>query len=397
MTDSTNFPTPVFRTTTVNGPTGFSNPLLVSLPNLTGLQTDAQVAGQHPTMIQYNFGTASAPDDMTGTRGLLRLHGVMQLPSPNAPNVLIGLGQTMEVATNMGGSGGAALGKSFAQNPIMINRTGATFIRALTTIESDQSWEAGSSGDIKQHFSAVSFINDAVRGSVHDSAFNVTAVGGAVCVRTAFLVSDISQKFGLETDGVVLQLITAAVKTIATGVDLSGGGNVGISGNAFASKHFTVDGPTGNITTDGSVRAAGGLISDTNYLFVTYVPGAGVVPTVGGGSPVLNVAAGFNAVGDVNFWNGEYTAGTSFDFRQITSAGVSSSVAKFGTGTTAFPTSITIGANKVIGARDIGWTAMTGSPDKATAYATGSVTLAQLAGRVAQLQASLTAHGLIGA
>lgn len=57
----------------------------------------------------------------------------------------------------------------------------------------------------------------------------------------------------------------------------------------------------------------------------------------------------------------------------------------------------TSGANKVVGARDTGWAAMTGSPDKATAYATSTVTLAQLAGRVAQLQASLTTHGLIGA
>jgi len=52
---------------------------------------------------------------------------------------------------------------------------------------------------------------------------------------------------------------------------------------------------------------------------------------------------------------------------------------------------------KVVGARDTGWSAMTGSSDKATVYATGSVTLAQLAGRVMALQAALTTHGLIGA
>jgi hypothetical protein len=56
-----------------------------------------------------------------------------------------------------------------------------------------------------------------------------------------------------------------------------------------------------------------------------------------------------------------------------------------------------VNGTQVVAARDTGWTAMTGSPDKATAYATGTVTLAQLAGRVAQLQASLTTHGLIGA
>ncbi len=51
---------------------------------------------------------------------------------------------------------------------------------------------------------------------------------------------------------------------------------------------------------------------------------------------------------------------------------------------------------KVVGARDTGWGAMTGTPDKATAFATSSVTLAQLAGRVMSLQAALTTHGLLG-
>lgn len=52
---------------------------------------------------------------------------------------------------------------------------------------------------------------------------------------------------------------------------------------------------------------------------------------------------------------------------------------------------------QVIGPRDTGWAPMTGAPDKATALDTSTVTLAQLAARVAQLQAALTAHGLIGA
>ena len=55
-----------------------------------------------------------------------------------------------------------------------------------------------------------------------------------------------------------------------------------------------------------------------------------------------------------------------------------------------------VNSTQVVGARDTGWTAMTGSPNKATAYDTSTVTLPQLAGRVAQLQASLTTHGLIG-
>jgi hypothetical protein len=51
---------------------------------------------------------------------------------------------------------------------------------------------------------------------------------------------------------------------------------------------------------------------------------------------------------------------------------------------------------KVLGARDTGWAPMTGTPNKASIYDTSSVTLPQLAGRVAQLQATLTAHGITG-
>lgn len=59
--------------------------------------------------------------------------------------------------------------------------------------------------------------------------------------------------------------------------------------------------------------------------------------------------------------------------------------------------SLVLNGSQVVGVRDTGWTAMTGSSNKATSYDTSTVTLAQLAGRVMALQASLTTHGLIGA
>lgn len=54
-----------------------------------------------------------------------------------------------------------------------------------------------------------------------------------------------------------------------------------------------------------------------------------------------------------------------------------------------------IASTKVVGARDTGWTVGTGTPQKST-FATGSVTLPQLAGVVMALQTALIAHGLIG-
>ncbi len=56
-----------------------------------------------------------------------------------------------------------------------------------------------------------------------------------------------------------------------------------------------------------------------------------------------------------------------------------------------------INGTQVVSVRDTGYTAFTGTTNKATSYATGTVTLIQLAERVAAIQASLTTHGLIGA
>lgn len=52
---------------------------------------------------------------------------------------------------------------------------------------------------------------------------------------------------------------------------------------------------------------------------------------------------------------------------------------------------------QVLGARETGWTAMTGTGDKASSFDTSTVTLADLAERVKALQDALTTHGLIGA
>ena len=60
-------------------------------------------------------------------------------------------------------------------------------------------------------------------------------------------------------------------------------------------------------------------------------------------------------------------------------------------------TQFQVSGTKVVGARDTGWTAFTGTTNKNTSYATGTVTLVQLAERVAAMQAALTTHGLLGA
>lgn len=59
---------------------------------------------------------------------------------------------------------------------------------------------------------------------------------------------------------------------------------------------------------------------------------------------------------------------------------------------------LTIGGSGVVGDRRTGYTnAMTGTANKATAYATSTITLIQLAERVKALQDDLMSHGLLGA
>jgi hypothetical protein len=60
-------------------------------------------------------------------------------------------------------------------------------------------------------------------------------------------------------------------------------------------------------------------------------------------------------------------------------------------------TAYAVGANDVVNTRKTGYTnAMTGTKNRATAYATGTITLIQLAERVGAIQDDLTTHGLIG-
>ena len=59
--------------------------------------------------------------------------------------------------------------------------------------------------------------------------------------------------------------------------------------------------------------------------------------------------------------------------------------------------SLVVNGNGVVSDRQTGYAAMTGTANKAATYDTATVSLAQLAGRVMQLQADLTTHGLIGA
>lgn len=108
--------------------------------------------------------------------------------------------------------------------------------------------------------------------------------------------------------------------------------------------------------------------------------------SVGG---TINLGSG----GIVGALNGSITMGNNGSI----SAGVNGSIAS---GTGGFDMGASgrykLNGTQVVGPQITGYAAMTGTPNKASVYDTATVTLPQLAGRMMQLQADLTTHGLVG-
>lgn len=162
-----------------------------------------------------------------------------------------------------------------------------------------------------------------------------------------------------------------------------------MSAGVAANKVIDVQDSSG--TTQASIRQDG-KVNATSYQV------AGVeLATMSGAYSLLKAADGSVALslggsGDQsNFYDN-----TQHVFRSILGGATFATVDTNGI-TIASGKVLKVGSNQVVAARDTGWTAMTGSTDKATAYDTTTVTLPQLAGRVMALQAALTTHGLLGA
>jgi hypothetical protein len=176
--------------------------------------------------------------------------------------------------------------------------------------------------------------------------------------------------------------------------------DVGIYGNVFSAARFVrgILFDTDTIAPLGTfLEARGHMLYGLNMQFVNGMAAWAVVPN---NAPLWQLS-----VGNVPLYTMNVDATNNLLLGQDTGLNA------VNISTTSVPThilgSLTVGAilgapsyyvntNQVVGARDTGWTAMTGTADKTTAFATTTVTLAQLAGRVLSLQAALTTHGLIG-
>ncbi len=165
-------------------------------------------------------------------------------------------------------------------------------------------------------------------------------------------------------------LLTAS-GTITIG---SAGNTLTITPNATSGTAIALaGGGTGGMTlaTSGGVQfAVGHTASAVNYVSVTGgATGNGVTVSAVGSNTDVNLILDAKGAGIIS----------ALDSINLASGKV-----------------LQVNSTQVVGPRDTGWTAMTGTADEVTSYATSSITLAQLAGRVMALQTALTTHGLIG-
>jgi hypothetical protein len=286
------------------------------------------------------------------------------------------------VATATASDGGTALtvgnmrGALFGAGIVAVAQPAATNLVHVCGLEVDVALQAGSSAGAKSGLLISSRIDDRVKGAITDAAIWIFKQDVACPTFTDGILFDWrgnSANMPFDSSSTVMR---TGPGTIGVGIDFSA---TTVATAAFKSPGFTV-GPTGGI------NIATGIITANT-------PGI----TIG------------------NTWNNAATVfqGLAINIANTASAATSRIIDTFVGGVAVFSVDRSgqirsnniilnpgqgyfIGANQVVGVRNTGWAAMTGTANSNTVYDTASVTLAQLAGRVMSLQAALTTHGLIG-
>lgn len=305
---------------------------------------DADVGGDF--MIGFRVRHLFGGSAMKGGREVLSGTGWLTAASSasNANRNYVGVQGKMLAQSGDGGTntGAGALGAIFGMGGAVYAYAAATNLLDIEGAEFNTFTQAGSSA---KHMAGISIVGcQATRGATIDAAIRIGAQGAAGVFgphggwKHGIIFTDENGADPFYASSTLIGSQFQVVKTIAAGIDLAGFTMTSYILRGIYSKLTELSLTLGDSGGNALIEVNG---ASTNGNLILTPKGTGVVSTGVNGYAVSGV--------------------------------------------------------KVVGARDTGWTAMTGSADESTAYATGTVTLAQLAGRVMALQAALTTHGLIGA
>ena len=207
--------------------------------------------------VNHNFGGPGA----TGARIAQAAFATMIAPTnPAAADAFMvahwGLAQS---AYNNGGTAGTARGFMAGYNPQVQLAPGATFWSVVTGGEVDVEVDAGASVAHKIGWNITTIGNDAVHGSVRDTALHIGAVASSGGWLMGVQFSDFSGGGKPIASTGTLIGSQGAVGTVAKGVDF---GAFTFTGNAFASPGFAVN-PFGTVTTPGLATAGTSITFNT--------------------------------------------------------------------------------------------------------------------------------------
>lgn len=307
--------------------------------------------------------TLTAPAINGGT-----LDGTQTITSQSGFRTALGLGTiATQAASAVTITGGAITG--ITDLAVADGGTGASNASGARTnlglaIGTDvQAYDAG--------LASIAGLTTAADKMIYTTALDVYATADLTSVARTLLAQ--TTQALMRTTGLGLGTIATQA---ASSVAITGGT---INGTIIGgSTPAAITGTTGTLT--GALSVGTGLANSFQFLGAASAS-APVINITGSDTDVSGIYAAKGAG-----LHGFYNAGGSTFLAQIGATGLN----------LASGLGLLVNSVKVVGARDTGWTAMTGTPDKSTSYATGSVTLAQLAGRVMALQTALTTHGLIG-
>jgi len=156
----------------------------------------------------------------------------------NPNRFYVGATSVARAVTGDGGGLGTEKGGIFGGNDVATLAAAATRMAAIAGREINVGCETGSSVLDKYGLMIVSLSTDGVQGSRNDAAFFFGNQTPAIGWGTLIQVGDSSNPQPLRTTGSILAIKGAP--TFANGIDLTGAGS--ITGNAFASPSFNVDG-----------------------------------------------------------------------------------------------------------------------------------------------------------
>jgi hypothetical protein len=280
-------------------PTGSSGgaPVYLNFNNI--INDSADVGGSFLTgyFWQHSFGGSTAKGGRETFTVALSNTG--PTAASNTNRFYTSLTGVVEAAFGDGGTGtgpGQAQGAFLATNFFASAVSGATNLLELSGGEVNIAALAGSSMRYKAGWSIVTGSGDAVRGAAYDCALCISNNQAIVGWKDGILLGDMNGHFPIGSDGNVLRTIGG---TFTNGINFT---NSTISGSAFASPGFFVDGTTGFVNI-GAAGVSGGQLIMYGGPGITTIAAPGsalspilILPTASGTlvstatSPLVNTA-----------------------------------------------------------------------------------------------------------